>query len=325
MIDQKKPHVAHVHNILFAVSPSVYDACFDRHVPVIQTLHNYRFLCPSGILYRNEGPCDRCLKKGFIQSIFYKCYHGSYLFSLICSGILRKIKKNQVLFKKISYFIAPSEFCRRKYVEAGIPEKRIFVKPHFLYDDPGFGKGGKTYALFVGALRDYKGIKTLIDAFMTCRDSYLRIIGDGPIKEEKKSLARGLNNIEFLGHLSHDVTMAEIREALFVIFPSSCYETFGRSIIEAFACGVPVIASDAGAAKELVEPGITGLTFKTNDSFDLAKKIQLLMNNGDLPHKMGNSARKVYENRYTMSRNYEEIMKIYDAAISENGRYHNDI
>lgn len=314
IIEREKPQIAHVHNIFFAISPSIYDACFDKGVPVVQTLHNYRFLCLSGIFYRAGRICSECVKKSFMYGIFYKCCHSSRFLSLICARILWAVKKNSVLSMKIKFFIAPSEFCKEKYVEAGVSKKKIFIKPHFVYNDPGVKESVRKYILFVGALREYKGVEVLIDAVRSCLGSYLRIVGDGPLKEEMKQYAHGMNNIEFLGHLSHDAVIEQFHQALFVVFPSNCYETFGCSIIEAFACGVPVIVSNAGAAMELVELGITGRVFKVNDSLDLAQNIRKLLADQLHTREMGNNARAVYEKRYTMNRNYEEMMNIYNAA-----------
>jgi len=315
LIKKERPDVAHFHNTFFSISPSAYDACYHAGIPIIQTLHNYRFICPIGIFYRNGQICEDCVKRGKKAAVINRCWRDSFFFSLVLTKIVRDFEKRKILSEKISQFIALTPFSRQKFIDNGFDEKKITIKPNFLDFESKFTKGEGKYGLFVGALRDYKGLSTLMNAWKSLENNFsLKIIGDGPMYHE---LEKGCHNreIELLGAKSLNETLQLINDSLFVVIPSDCYENFPRVILEAFACGVPVIASNHGALKDIVEHGKTGLLFKRANSDDLAEKINLLIENPALARELGQSARKKYEANYTIEKNYQTLMNIYNFSI----------
>jgi len=319
IIEKHKPDIAHIHNTFLMITPSVYDACYDKKIPVVQTFHNYRFLCSNGLFFRENKPCEDCLVKGNFQSIKHKCWRKSFFASAIMARVLKQFKGYQLFNKKINAGIVLSEFSRDKFVYAGFDSHKLFVKPNFvdLKNIRLTSEKGED-AIFVGRLVDYKGIECLMDAFRMHPKIRLNIIGDGPLMRAIESQIANMDHVNFLGRLSYQKTLEAIKKSAFLIFPSTCYETFGRVIIEAFACGVPVIASDAGAAKELVQDGYTGYLFESGNSDDLFAKINLFMQNKILMRKMRIHCRQEYEKKYSLSRNYEILLNVYQKAMELN-------
>jgi glycosyltransferase involved in cell wall biosynthesis len=221
--------------------------------------------------------------------------------------------------KKVNRFIALTEFAKGKFIQAGFPSERIKVKPNFIYPDPGTGNCNGKYALFVGRISKEKGILTLLQAWKKIIGFPIKIIGDGPLIEDvyKIKTNKNLSNIELLGQQDQKKVFQLMKNAMFIVFPSEWYETFGLICAEAFACGKPVIASRLGSMAEIVEEGVTGLHFEPGNSDDLSDKIQWLLDNSNECHRMGKSARKVFLEKYTAEKNYEILMNIYEQALNE--------
>lgn len=317
LIKEEKPDIAHFHNTFFLISPSAYDACFDAQIPIIQTLHNYRFLCPIGTFYRNGRICEDCLSRGKNAAVVNKCWRNSYFSSLVLTRVSRNIEKRKILSEKISHFIALTSFSRQKFIDNGFDSGKISVKPNFLDVELNSSEPKGEYGVFIGALRLYKGVKTLAQVWRNFNINFpLKIIGNGPLYQELKKYSEG-TKIELLGSKSLDETLQCIRKSLFVVVPSECYETFSRVIIEAFVCGVPVIATNHGALKDLILHGKTGLLFERGNANDLAKKIQSLIENPSLARTLGLNARKEYEEKYTVGENYKLLMDIYKRALEK--------
>lgn len=317
LIVREKPDLAHIHNTFYLLSPSVYQACHEMNLPVIQTLHNYRFLCPIGTFYRDGKVCEECLDVGRSAAVKHKCWQDSYLASWALTRIIDRFEEKKIFFDYVTKAVALSEFCKKKYVEAGFPEDKITVKPNFA-DIPSVSDVRKErHVVFVGRLAEYKGISTLIHAFKMNPGIQLRMVGDGPMYQEIKKETRNISNIQLLGRLPYEQTLGELAKAAFLIFPSSCYETFGKAVVDAFGCGTPVVVSDGGAARELVEDGRTGLIFRTDDVNELSDKIAWMDRHRDRMKEMGANARKVYEDKYTQERNYQQLMKVYQEALAE--------
>ncbi|MEW5895589.1 MAG: glycosyltransferase family 4 protein [Candidatus Omnitrophota bacterium] len=313
LIKEHRPDVAHIHNPFFMMTASAYEACFDCSVPVVQSLHNYRFLCANGLLFYKGKVCDKCLSGNYRQAVFSRCVHGSLLKTAVFKGVLRVYRKRKIL-QKISRFIAPSKFCKELYCSyAGLDQAKVIVKPHFV-EDHGYSQEPGEYALYVGAIREYKGVEILLRAWQSVKSIPLKLVGAIPSGNIFSEELMKQENVEFLGELSFKETLAVMRKASFVIVPSLCYETFNRVIIEAYALGKTVIASNIGAIRERVADGETGLLFETGDSDDLARKIGELKANPDRLKVFSDKARRVYERFYTPQRNYEQLMTVYHQA-----------
>ena len=323
LIHQEKPRLVHVHNTFMMVSPSVYAACRHAGVPVVQTLHNYRLACPEARFYRNGGVCEECLQHSLWRGVRHGCYRGSHIET---AGVALMLEVHRVLRtwqKMVDCYIALTEFSRRKFIAAGLPEDRLLTKPNFIHPDPGERMGSGKYALFVGRLSPEKGLRTLVAAWerIGCRIPVL-IIGDGPERPalEAQVTERRLCNISFQGRLTRSQTLVAMKDAKFLVLPSQCYENFPMSIVEASASGIPVVCSRLGAIQELVTDGRTGLHFTPGDSEDLAAKVEWAWTHPREMEEMGREARAEYEAKYTAERNYEMLMGIYAKVIAARGQ-----
>jgi len=340
LLAREKPDRAHFHNIFYLISPSAYYACKEAGVPVVQTLHNFRFFCINGLLMRNGKVCEDCMPektghrfKIIKNAIKYGCYRNSRVYSLPVAFMeyLHWVKKTWI--HKVDAYVTLTEFGRNKFIEAGLPADKIFVKPNFLDDPPEPNYTHRNYAVFLGRLSVEKGLNVLIDSFnylstltsnllpITHNLFHLKIIGDGPLKENYEEIVRKgkVNNIEFTGRKRFDESMELLRNAQFMIMPSIWYEGFPMVIREAFACGKPVIASNLGAMAELVEDGKTGLLFDPGNPADLAEKMKWMLEHEAECIEMGKNARKVFEEKYTAEKNYEILMNIYQKVIKDYG------
>ncbi|MBW2074703.1 MAG: glycosyltransferase family 4 protein [Deltaproteobacteria bacterium] len=318
VLKRKRPDVVHVHNFFPLLTPSIYDACADAGVPVVQTLHNYRLLCPGGLFMRNGKICEECLEKGPFQGVRYGCYRGSRLQTLPVAMMLAIHNWRKTWHEKVNRFIALTKFAREKFIQAGFPSEKIVVKPNFVRLPKILAKqkNGK-YAVFVGRLSIEKGVVTLLRAWQDLTDMPLKLIGHGPLLDKAINLSP--KSVEVLGRKTHRDTISLLVKALFLILPAECYEGFPMVIAEAFACGVPVIASRLGAMAEIIDDGRTGLLFEPRNAKDLASKVRWLFEHPEKAEEMGRNARAEYEEKYTPERNYELLMDIYQQAIEEKG------
>lgn len=321
-ITQFQPNVVHIHNFFPILSPSVYDSCWNSNVPVVQTLHNYRLGCPNALLFRDGKVCEDCLDKPVPwPGVMHGCYRGSITQSAVVATMLAVHRLRGTWQKRVNAYITLTNFQKGKMIQAGLPEEKIHVKPNFAFD-PGSPVDTDvvgSYALYAGRLSVEKGVATLIDAYMQ-NDSLmpLQIVGDGPLRNtlQERVQALGLENkIKFLGQQEKTSVLTLMRSAQVLIFPSIWYETFGLTIIEAFACGLPVIASRIGCMMELVEDSVTGLHFETGNSLDLAEKMSWAITHKHEIAQMKKNARQVYETRYIPKYNYQQLMNIYHQVV----------
>lgn len=316
LIKKRKPDIVHVHNTFFLMSPSVYYACKAERVPVVQTLHNYRFLCPLGILYRDGKVCKECLDKGLRMSLRYKCGKKSKLWTMAMLTILKIHHKINTFRKCIDSYIVLSNFSKQQFVEAGFAAEKIKVKPNFINSDPGFSSERGNFALNIGRFSPEKGTDIILEAWKKIDYLPLKIIGDGQQSEEFRNFAKEYSlNVEFIGYISNEKVLDYIKKSLVVILPSRCNENFPRIIVESFACGVPVIASRSGALAEIIEDKKTGLLFDPGNTDDLVDKVDFIYKNSTEAEKMGKNARSEFENKYTAKKNCEKLITIYKETI----------
>jgi glycosyltransferase involved in cell wall biosynthesis len=318
LIQNFKPEIIHFHNTWLVISPAPYWTAKKYGIPVVQTLHNYRLLCPNAQLMKSGRPCEMCKKKVFpYPGILFGCYRSSCLQSLLVGGTVSFHSLLGTWAKKVDLYIALTEFARSKFIEGGIPAENIVLKPNFVYPDPAPKDSGGSYALFVGRLSAAKGLLTLIGAWKNLPDIPLKIVGDGLLMDEIRSSVEkeGLKRIEILGQRSQEDVLSLMKGACFLVFPSEWYEGFPVTICEAFACGVPVIVSRLGAMAEIVGDGRTGLHFDPGNPKDLTAKVEWAWIHEKEMEEMGREARREYEEKYTAKKNYEILMDIYETAI----------
>jgi glycosyltransferase involved in cell wall biosynthesis len=317
-----RPDVVHVHNFFPLLSPSVYDACRDAGVPVVQTVHNYRLGCLNAILLRNGKVCEDCLGKRMPwPGIVHGCYRGSRAQSAATAAMLAVHWLRGTWQERVDAYIVLTNFQKEKMVQAGLPREKIYVKPNYISEPEQCGESKifGDYALFVGRLSPEKSITTLIEAYKhNDLRIPLKIVGDGPLHESLQAdvQAAGLESaIKFLGRQDKSAVLSLMHNARFLVFPSIWYETFGLTMVEAFACGLPVLASRLGSMAEIVEDGVTGLHFEAGNSADLADKMQWANEHPEEMISMGKNARRAYEAHYTPEMNYQQLTAIYQQVI----------
>ena len=318
LLRQEKPDLVHVHNTFVMISPSIYSACFQAQVPVVQTLHNYRLLCLAANFFRDGKVCEQCLGTSLWRGVGHACYRQSYSASAVVALMLSSHRLRHTWQREISCFIALSEFARNKFVEGGLPADKIFVKPNFVAPDPGARHTLGDYALFVGRLSPTQRVDTVLAAWKRLpRSIPLHIIGDSSDRQHLQAQAagQGLPNVQFQGQLPREQTLAAIHRARFLIFASEWYENFPMTIAESFACSTPVICSRLGAMQEIVSDGRTGLHFTPADSQDLATKVEWAWTHPEQTQAMGTQARAEYEHKYTAEKNYPLLLDIYRRAL----------
>ena len=317
LIRRERPHVVHFHNTLPLVSPAGYYAARAEGVPVIQTLHNYRLLCPVALFFRDGRVCEDCMGKAVPwPGVVHRCYRGSRTASGVIATMLTVHRALRTWTEMVDVYVALTEFARNKFIEGGLPAGKIVVKPNFVAPDPGRGQGGGGYALFVGRLAPEKGTETMLAAWDRLGTRIpLKIVGDGPLRDRVVEAAARQSNVEWLGHRPVEDVHALMGKADMLVFPSQWYETFGRVAAEAFAAGTPVIAANIGAVAELVEHGRTGLKFRPGDPEDLVTQVEWALSHSAELRSMREEVRAEFEAKYTAERNYRTLMEIYEAAL----------
>lgn len=316
------PDVVHFHNIFFTLSPSVYQACRDENIPVVQSLHNFRLLCSNGLFFRNGQPCEKCIKKSFWHGVYHGCFKGSRAATVFIARMLARHWKAGTWNDMVDVFVTATEFTRGKYVQGGIDPEKIVLKPNFLYPSPasiGYADLRKKGALYVGRLSEEKGVDVLLEAWKSISGIPLRIVGSGPLLEKFQKYVREnhILNVEFLGHVSSREYEVNMREAKILLVPSRCYENFPRIVAEAYAYGLPVVASRLGSLAEIIEDGRTGYLFAPGDADDLILKVNKALCDEDRLLKMSAVARQVFEEKYGPDKNYQRLIDIYHQAIEQ--------
>lgn len=317
-IREFRPDLVHVQNFFAVFSPSVHRAASGLGVPVVQTLHNYRLVCPNAQLLRDGRVCELCKTRRLAwPAVRYACYRGSRAASAAVAAMLAVHRAAGTWRRGVSRFVALTDFSKRVFVEGGLPETRIAVRPNFLGSDPGAGSEPRSGIVFVGMLHPWKGAALLLDAWRRAGGGEpLTIAGSGPEEPALRRLAGGDPDIRFAGRLEPAGVFALLRRARVMVFPSLWYETFGRTILEAHACATPVIASRLGAAAELVAEGETGWLFRPGDPEDLAARIRAALSQPAECRRLGEAARQTYLARFTPGPAYDRLMEIYQSATA---------
>jgi glycosyltransferase involved in cell wall biosynthesis len=313
-IREFQPNVVHCHNTFPLLSPAVYYAADRAGIPVVQTLHNYRLLCLKGILFREGNICEACLGRAIPwRGVTRRCYHGSLAQSASVASLLIVHRALGTWRRKVDLFLAVSAFARDRYIAGGFDPESIIVKPNTLSVEPVEGDGGEGYALVVGRLSEEKGLGTVLAAWQkTPGNPRLLIVGDGPLRTLEGEYPAS-DSVQFLGQRSRKEVYDLMGKAAFLIAASEWYETFGMTIIEAFACGTPVIAARVGAYTELVEDGVTGFLFQPGDVDGLQDAVSRILQMSTL-QVMRRAARRRFEDSFAQAHNYEMLMTAYSSA-----------
>lgn len=323
IIEKFRPDITHFNNIYPLITPIAYNICRKLKIPIVQSVHNYRFICPKATLYRGGEICELCIKKRFYYpSILYGCYHNSRLASFILSSSFlfhHRIKRS---FDNIDHFIFHSGFTRNYYLQNfDFLSSKTSMIPHFAAINEKRKKQivkYKDYFLFVGRLSEEKGIIPLLNLFSVLPRLYLVVIGDGPLRKIILTKYSRYRNIFIKYFLSQGEIFSFMKKALFTIIPSPCYETGSRAMIESFANRTPVLVPKRGMFINTVKDGETGLFFQPDNLRDLKEKIIYLWKNQDKIEIMRENVQKEYLSKYTPERHYNKLIRIYCNLVKAN-------
>jgi glycosyltransferase involved in cell wall biosynthesis len=321
LIRQKQPQVAHFHNTWPLISPAAYYAARDEGVAVIQTLHNYRLLCPNALFFRDGRVCEDCLGRALpLPGVVHGCYRGSRSQSAMVAATVSLHSLLGTWTKVVDTFIVYSQFAMDKFIQGGLPAQKLAFKTNFLHPAPAVGDGSGGYAVFVGRLSIEKGLGVMLDAWRQLGGKLpLKILGDGQMASLVTDAIAEMPEIEWLGRKPLTEVYDIVGNATCLVFPSEWYETFGRVAIEAFAKGTPVVASNIGAIAELVEHQRNGLLFRPSDPTDLAAQINWLLDRPQELKQMRLNARAEFDFKYTAGDNCKRLIEIYQHALDRQG------
>jgi glycosyltransferase involved in cell wall biosynthesis len=311
-----QPKVAFVHNVYPLISPSLYHTLHSLKVPIVQVVHDFRPFCPNGWFYIDGQICERCKFGNYLHAVKHRCYKDSYGLSALYSAVLAG-NRMAGMTDKVAAYVCLTNFYKQKMLEVGLPENKIYVRPNFI-DPAAFAPdrsapGSGEYALYLGRLSPEKGPLTVLRAFEDLPDVPLKIVGTGPLEAEMKQYIRdkNLGHVEMVGFKSGADKWRMIKNALFAIIPSECYENFPMVSLEYFSGGKPIIASNLGGLPHIVEEGKTGLLYRPGDAADLVEKIRYLLSHPAQIAEMGTRGRQLAETRYGPQESYSSLMNIF--------------
>jgi glycosyltransferase involved in cell wall biosynthesis len=322
-IREFKPDVAHVRNIYHHLSPSILWELKAHGIPVVYHLNDFKLLCPTYNMVSHGSACERCQGGRFWHVMSEGCYSGRRGASAVLALEAYTHKWLKTYQNCVDLFLAPSEFVKQKLVAHGWDEHKIDVLPHFqkiatCVSAPPPGAS----ILYFGRLSPEKGISDLLEATQWLPDVKLRIAGEGPQRAELGNRVDRLRlaNVEFLGQLSGEALHRAIVSSQFTVLPSRAYETFGKSIVESYACARPVIASDLGSRRELVRDGETGLLYPVGDVTRLANAIAHLAGRPEWSLQMGIAGRDLVRIRYSPEKHYSKLLSVYQHLAKPSSR-----
>ncbi|MBD3368061.1 MAG: glycosyltransferase [Candidatus Eisenbacteria bacterium] len=313
LVDRTEPDVAHLHNIAHQLSPSILHGLASRGVPIVQTLHDYKLVCPNYQMFVDGATCERCETFRYYRAIAHRCMRGSLLASTLVALEAYVHRIMGTYLENVDLFIAPSRSLRDRMIAHGVPGEQIVHMPYSIaLDEYEPRHEPQNYGVCFGRLSGGKGLRTLVEALRKVPELPFRIVGSGPMREELERLAAGLDHVEFTGYMTGERLHRVVADALFAVVPSECYENSPLAVYESFALGTPVIGSTIGGIPELVTHGECGLHFPTGDAEALAEAMRDLSADRGRAVEMGRAARRRVETEYGPARHYELITSIYE-------------
>lgn len=316
----QQPDVAHVHNVFPLLSPSIYRVLNQHRIPVVQTVHNYRFLCPNGLLFTHGQICDDCLHMGKVSAVKKKCMHGSWVTSAMYAGAIAWAWRMGTVPGCIDRFIALNYFGADLLKRGGVPEDKVRICGNFHEKSIEFIAKKEPYILYLGRLSPEKGIRTLLKAMSSVPETiFLKIAGSGPLEGELKDFVahHPTLQVQFLGFVSGAEKERLIANALCSVVPSEWYENFPISVLESLAQGTPVIASRIGGLPELITHGTTGLLYEPGNAEALSQSITQLVNDPQEAQRMASAALESARTRFSPEVHLQELNAIYNECLQK--------
>ena len=324
MIQEFQPDVAHVRNIYHHLSPSILWELKSHNIPIVYHLNDFKLLCPSYNLVSRGQACEACKGGQFWNVLRGQCYPGmDARMALTTEAYVHRFLGTYR--KCVDSFLAPSQFVRDKFVEHGWDGDKFEVLPHFQRTHPWRAPKGDDHAmnaslLYFGRLSAEKGVDDLLRAMQQVPQMQLTVAGDGPLRSELQELASSLNlgNVKFVGHVGSAERDSLIAQSRFTVLPSHAYETLGKTILESYAEGRAVVASDLGSRRELVHQGETGFLYRAGDVNHLVQVIQILDAEPELAERMGRAGWEMVRQRHEPGGHYRKLVSLYEAVHQNN-------
>ena len=316
LAEKFRPELIHSHNTFPLISPSLYSVATRLNVPVIQTLHNFRLICPQATLLRNGVQCEDCVGNLPWRAIVHRCYRNSLPQSAVSSSMIMLHRLLRTWHTKVTRYIVLNQLCRDKFIAGGFPFDLLRIKPNFVdsANEPEWVH--RSGGIFIGRLSEEKGLKVLAEALSQLPDCQIDVYGKGDLQ----TFVEATSCFHYKGFHAADELQACLRQAAYLVIPSTGIESFGLVAIEAFAAGTPVIASAHGGLQEIVVHGKTGLLVESGNSEALARAIAFAEDHPAEMKIMGRAARQAYLSRYTPEINYRLLMTIYREAVESMAR-----
>jgi glycosyltransferase involved in cell wall biosynthesis len=322
LIRNTRPDIAHLHMIDHQLSPSILPVLKAANIPMVQTIHTFKTVCPSYRLYHmgKQKICEKCLHGSYYRALFECCHKNSFFATLLVVLETSFHKALQLYERNIDLFLVPSRFMGNKMIEAGVPPEKI---RHLFYtiqiDQYHPNYDSKDYFLFFGRLSEEKGLLTLLKAVEGGIGLPLYIVGDGPQRTVLEAYVRlkGMaDSVSFLGPLEGDALKMTVSKSKFVVVPSEWYENSPLVIYESFAMGKPVVGARIGGIPEFIEPGVNGFLFEAGNSDELRRWIVHLAQRKRALPKMGKAARRKAERLFSPQVHYTELMRLYQQLLN---------
>jgi len=311
-----RPELIHSHNTFPLISPSLYSVAKQLNVPVIQTLHNFRLICPQATLLRNGAHCEDCVGNLPWRAIAHRCYRNSLAQSTVSSSMIMLHRLLRTWHTKVTRYIVLNQLCRDKFIAGGLPLDLLRIKPNFVDSVREPEWVHRSGGIFIGRLSEEKGLRVLAEALTQLPDSHIDVYGKGGLQ----SFVEKTSGFNYKGFREPIELQACLRKAAYLVVPSTGVESFGLVAIEAFAAGTPVIASAHGGLREIVVHGKTGFLVEPGNVDALARAIAFAEDHPDEMKIMGRAARHAYLSRYTPDINYRLLMSIYGEAVESMAR-----
>ncbi|MGB0012871.1 MAG: glycosyltransferase family 4 protein [Candidatus Sulfotelmatobacter sp.] len=313
MIAEFRPDIAHVRNIYHHLSPSILWELKAQNVPVVYHVNDFKVLCPNYNLVSREEACEACKGEAYWHMLKEKCYPGlAARMTLVAEAYVHK--RLGTYHECVNCFLAPSRFVRDKFVEHGWDPRKFEVLPHFQsVHQISERKAEHAPLLYFGRLSKEKGVADLLHAMHQLPHLSLIVAGDGPERSKLEQLCAklGLANVKFIGHITGEELDFAIASSRFTVLPSHAYETFGKAILESYAHGRAVVASDLGSRRELIHEGKTGLLYRTGDVPQLAAALAFLSSRPKLASEMGLAGRDMLQRDHTPEAHYAALINLY--------------
>ena len=318
LIADFKPDLAHVHNIAHQISPSILPVLKKQGIPIVQTLHDFKLVCPSYLFHNHGKTCEKCKGDKFYNVFMDRCIKDSFSGSFLIA-VEMYFHKIINVYDNIDVFITPSLFMKNKLEEFGANPKKLIHIPNFVSAEsfsPNYSF--EDYIVYFGRLSEEKGVMTLLKAMDKSWKFKLLIVGEGILRQdlEKYVEEKKLNNVIFTGYKKEKELKDLIKNAMFTVIPSECYENCPMSVLESFAMGKPVIGSNIGGIPELINEEVDGLLFEPGNAMDLRDKMLYLSNNPGKIKEMGKQGREKVEKLYNIELHYQKINEIYQKLLN---------